>query len=111
MSADDLVLQVEGLAPAGSAILYMGVLPPVFPLHNGLRCVGGQSYRFPPQSIGSGTITLGPGLGALAESLHGAAAQLVSPSTWCFQAWYRDPEGPCGQPSNLSNGLRVELQP
>jgi hypothetical protein len=40
-----------------------------------------------------------------------AGAQIAAGETWHFQAWFRDPSGPCGMGSNLTNALRVTFAP
>ena len=36
---------------------------------------------------------------------------ITAGSTWYFQAWYRDPSGPCTQGANLTNGLGITFTP
>ena len=36
---------------------------------------------------------------------------IVAGETWNFQAWYRDPQGPCGGFFNLSNAVSVTFTP
>ena len=36
-----------------------------------------------------------------------STGQITAGQTWNFQAWYRDPDGPCGQGSNFTNALEV----
>jgi hypothetical protein len=36
---------------------------------------------------------------------------ITAGSTWFFQAWYRDPTGPCLQSANLTNGLGITFTP
>ncbi len=116
VSTDDLILETRWLPPNLPAIFFMGGTNNGVPLGNGQLCLGPGSagvYRFlPVQSTGTGgVITLGPGLVAYTQSTFPAPGQLAAGQTWYFQSWYRDPAGPCGQSSNLSNGLRVLFQP
>jgi hypothetical protein len=107
VSANDLALSATCLPLSQSGILYMGPNQIQAPFGDGLRCVGGGSLgivRFPVTNSGpSGTIPLGPGF------LTGTP--ITSGSTWNFQAWYRDPQGPCGNAFNLSNALSVTFTP
>lgn len=75
------------------------------PFGDGLRCLGGTLQRFGAHSTGAS--------GSLVE-LDPAAqfpTMIVAGSTWHFQAWYRDPSGPCGGGFNLSNALRITFAP
>jgi hypothetical protein len=107
VSANDLALSATSLPLSQSGILYMGPNQIQSPFGDGLRCVGGGALgivRFPVTNSGpSGTIPLGPGF------LTGTP--ITSGSTWNFQAWYRDPQGPCGNAFNLSNALSVTFAP
>ncbi len=40
-----------------------------------------------------------------------AHAQVVPGATLNFQAWFRDPGGPCGHAFNLSNALAITFAP
>lgn len=77
------------------------------PFGNGLRCVGGggnQIVRLKPK-IASGNLLVDP----VDFSMLPAAGQILSGSTWNFQAWFRDvPAG--GAQFDLSNGLQVTFQ-
>ena len=107
LSANDLALAATSLPLSQSGILYMGPNQIQAPFGDGLRCVGGGALgivRFPVTNSGpTGTIPLGPGF------LTGTP--ISSGSTWNFQAWYRDPQGPCGNAFNLSNALSVTFTP
>ncbi len=106
--ADDLTFQAQHLLPNQPALLFaaanavnggLGV-----PFGDGLRCAGGSVKRLGvviPNA--SGEASWGPGLNGGAGAL-----QWWSPGdTRRFQAWFRDPPGPCGTGFNLSNGYEV----
>tara|TARA_R110002072_G_scaffold30556_10_gene95404 strand:- start:697 stop:2502 length:1806 start_codon:yes stop_codon:yes gene_type:complete len=104
---DDLVLTASNVAPLDFGLYFMGTttVPPVF-LADGLRCVGGSMFRFPPQlSSAAGTATLGPGIIAWTLANNPPAGWISIGSTWSFQYWYRDPGGPCGTTANLTNAV------
>ncbi|MAF67656.1 MAG: hypothetical protein CMJ84_18625 [Planctomycetes bacterium] len=71
---------------------------------DGLRCIGGQLARLGTRVPGSdGATAWAPGL--------------APPGGWApgdqqtLQALYRDPGGPCGAGSNLSNALTITFAP
>ena len=49
----------------------------------------------------------GPGIAAESCVALPSAACITVGATWRFQVWYRDPAGPCGALTNVSDGLRV----
>ena len=75
------------------------------PFGDGQLCATGGIQRFlPPQSSGmGGTLTLPPGL---AEAANLSAGQIKT-----FQAWFRDPMGPCGSGFNTSDAVQVRWTP
>jgi hypothetical protein len=82
------------------------------PFHDGLRCIGGSVYRWSPQTASPvGVTSYGPGLAAHAAANFPAAFQFLAATTWNFQAWYRNPLGPCGTGSNLSSSGMVVFTP
>ena len=96
-------------------ILFMGggQIPPM-PFGAGLLCVDpgpAQFCRFPVQNSGpTGTMTEGPGIVAFSLTLQ-SLCHIAPGQTWNFQAWYRDPQGPCGLFFNLSNAIAVTFTP
>ena len=64
-----------------------------------------------PQSTGpNGVLSLGPGVVGVSNSLP-LAGHITAGQTWHFQAWVRDPSGPCGKGSNMTNAMRVKFEP
>ncbi|MCP3917522.1 MAG: hypothetical protein GY711_18415 [bacterium] len=110
--ADDLLLGVTQATPANFGLIFMGpsMIAPT-PMGNGLRCVGGGLHRYIPPFItdAAGAATVGPMVG-LSLGLP-PAGNIVALSTWSFQAWYRDPGGPCGATSNVTNAVSVTFTP
>ncbi len=112
--ANDFSLDLSQLPPGQSAQVFMGsdalVLPA--PLGDGLRCVGGGTLglqRFQPVfNTGTGSTSV-TGLIDYSCLFLPPAACIVTGSTWYFQAWYRDPGGPCSNGSNLTNGVAVSF--
>ena len=73
---------------------------------------GVGTFRYPVRNSGlSGTLLEGPGLVSFSQQNSGANGGIDPGATWYFQAWYRNPGGPCGTNFNLSNGLRVTFEP
>ncbi|HTF90156.1 MAG TPA: hypothetical protein VK843_17205 [Planctomycetota bacterium] len=83
------------------------------PFMDGILCLKNpQIFRFAAQnSGGSGTFTYGPGLVSYCFGNFGPPGWIFSGSTWNFQMWYRDPFGPCGQGSNVSNAIQAQFTP
>jgi len=106
--ADYVVFEASGLLSFQPALLFVGLNA----INNGnglvfgdgLRCAGGSVVRLGIQAPdSSGDASWGPGLGGMGG--WGAG------DTRRFQAWYRDPGGPCGTGFNLTNGLEVVFSP
>jgi hypothetical protein len=114
-SADDLTLMANGVPAGVLGIYFMGggqACPK--PFGDGLLCVspGPAAFcRYPIQGSGAaGVLTLGPGIVSLSQSF--APECRIDPGdTWRFQAWYRDPVGPCGSAFNLSSAVSVTFGP
>lgn len=111
ISADDLVLSATVLPGNAFGLLFMGggtVDPGT--LGDGLLCVspGPQSFcRFPVRNSGpTGQLVEGPGIVGYSLGLE-EPCHIQAGSTWHFQAWFRDPNGPCGQGFNSTNGISV----
>jgi len=112
VTADDLVLAISNMPPNAFGLIFKGrtQIAPFF--NDGLRCVGQVAGRYPvTQADGSGTLTEGPGL-VDHFSTHPSQSTHITPgTTWKFQGWYRNNSGPCGNGSNLTNGLSVTFAP
>jgi len=115
VSSDDLVLSSFGMPGGTASVLLMGGAARSLPFGDGLLCVGPGSkgvFFFPLQQVGAtGFVGAGPGLIHLAKASFPAAGWIHSGETWYFQRWYRDPTGPCGSGSNLTNGLALTFTP
>lgn len=108
LAADVLALRVVHKPFFVDGLIYMGTLQTNNGLGvvfgDGLRCVSGATKRFPLHN----DVTLVQD--HLAAHFPGA---IVPGSTWNFQAWFRDdsPFAPCGNGTNLSNGLTLTFTP
>lgn len=116
VAADDLLLTASCVPPQQFGIVFMGGAQkqPPTPLGNGLLAVAPGAlgiFRYPVQFSGAGnTINIGPGIVALSQAFPGPGP--IQPGdVRQFQAWYRDPGGPCGHSSNLSNAVEITFEP
>jgi hypothetical protein len=84
------------------------------PFGDGLRCVSTGmigTFRFPLRNSGAGgSFAEGPIVG-YANANFGMAGTISAGATWHFQVWYRDPNGPCGNLTNLSNAVSATFAP
>ena len=115
VSSDDLVLSCDGVPKNKFGLFYMGGGQANTPIGDGVACVSGRgvgTYRYGVQSSGAGgVLSLGPGLVSTSCSSFPPTGCIAAGDTWNFQAWYRDPAGPCGSGFNFSNGIEVEFVP
>lgn len=112
VSADDLVLTLEGVQPLQFGIIYTGPGQASLPFGDGLRCIAAPFFRYPQrQADASGAIVYGPGeIVSWAAAHFGPGGQVLPGAAWNYQGWYRDPLGPCASSFNLSNGVAVIWQ-
>lgn len=106
--ADDLLfLEGQGLPPSVLTVLFAGTSSSptaLAPAGAGLRCIGGTLKRVAVRSSNqAGRVWLGPTL----QPLGGWNAG----ETRHFQAFYRNPTGPCGQVFNVSGAASVTFAP
>ncbi len=84
---------------------------------------GGPVYLSFPRTFMDGRLCLGAGVEPVLTGTTNANGSWVAPAplpslvggltpggALALQAWYRDPAGPCGAASNLTNGIAVEWQ-
>jgi hypothetical protein len=112
LAADDLVMTAIRL-PAGKPALFVAATGSTWQwFHDGILCAGLTGLRrYPPGSTGPGGIfALGPGTAAASQQLP-PKKQLTPGSTWSFQVWYRDAQGPCGTGANVSNAYTLTFLP
>jgi hypothetical protein len=112
LEEDDLVLSLTELPPGELSLVFMGSSRSALPFGDGLRCVGGPLFRFQMAGTGStGTMDLGPEIGAWSQTRFALPGQLLPGSTWSFQGWFRDLAGPCSGSFNFSNAVAVAFRP
>ena len=119
VTLDNLVLTAESVPAQQFGLLFMGYVTTEVPFGDGKLCITpsgiGGVYRYGVQSSGaSGVLGEGPGIVAYSHAAFGGFrgfGAIAAGETWNFQAWYRDPGGPCGSAFNLSNALAVTFVP
>lgn len=110
---DDLVLTTTQLPPNKQLMMIMGAnLVGPLPFFDGRRCIIAPFSRFGVKNSGPlGSATYGPGLAAYSVANFPVFNWIVPGSTFGFQTWYRDPTGPCGNGSNMSNAVQAAFVP
>lgn len=115
VAADDLDVRAFQLPANKTSRFYMGQSVSQSPLGDGFLCTGGGGYplfRFPVVSSGpSGSIAMPENLVDWCEQNLPPTGHLTPGSTWNFQAWYRDPAGPCGSQFNTTNSYSLTFAP
>lgn len=117
VTADDLVFSLAhgvhgyGWPPYGTPMLLLSGTAQVNGgqgslLGDGLKCIEGATQRL---AVRFGT-PFGAGLTVFPDGMiaHGGWS---AGDVRHFQAWYRDPGGPCGTRFNTTNGLRIVFTP
>ncbi len=103
VASDSFTLAVSGLPSATPVLLFQGTSRVAggagAPFGDGLRCVSGAVVRLATSWSSAGVVQW-PWFGSTPLSQLGA----VTPgATLHYQAWYRNPAGPCGSAFNLTN--------
>ena len=98
--------RAENVPPNQFGLFYIGQNAVNLPFGDGRRCVGGTTRRLTlSMASGAGVLTQPPGIVA------GANGSIAAGDTRRLQAWYRDPQGPCGSTFNLSDAIAVTFTP
>jgi hypothetical protein len=115
VSLDDLRLESRWMPSDQPCVVFMGPDDQQVPFGDGLLCVGSGGlglFRIHATTTGTaGLVTLGPDLVAGSHANLPPAGHIQPGQAWTFQCWFRDPGGPCGTDSNLSNAVRVLFGP
>jgi hypothetical protein len=110
--ADDLVLTATQLPTNKLGLFLLSAFQAQTVLGDGLRCVGNPLRRFGSFDSGpTGSAVKGPGVISQSCSTLPAAYCITLGSTWNFQVWHRNPTGPCGGGTNLTNAMEVPITP
>jgi hypothetical protein len=114
ISQDQLAFQVSGmpLAPGSFCLFFQGdaQINGGFgaQFNDGLVCAGGSIRRLAIKPIVSGTSSF-PQAGDPAVSVVGLVP--LAGAVRYYECWYRNPAGPCGTRSNISNAIQVVWTP
>ena len=107
---NDLTLLAGDAPPGQFAIFYYGNTQTNQPFGEGVRCVGGLTFRLNPPVVIDGNGDAVRQLDLTQPPANGGSGEITAGSTWYFQLWYRDPQGgPAG--FNFSDGLEVTFCP
>ncbi len=87
LADNDLRLIAEHLPPNQFGLFYYGAISTEIAFGDGYRCIGGQVFRYPPQSTLTGGVTRQVDY----EDPPQEAGRIFAGSTWYFQFWFRDP--------------------
>jgi len=100
LSIDDLAFHGRNLPPGELVLLFAGRPGLVQTFGDGLMCLSGPLTRVASDDANpQGRVTWGSGMLSAADAPYGVAI--------AFQAWYRDPNGPCGSGANLTHAVRI----
>ncbi len=110
-ASNDFTLRAEGCPSDKFGIFFYGQSQTQTPLGDGVRCVANPLFRLPVLVTDFGGVATWD---VDLEAPLQPAGEIDPGSTWNFQLWYRDPDGPSGNGGNghnLSNGLQVTFCP
>jgi hypothetical protein len=111
VGANDLILRAEEGIPGQFGVFFYGPNNATIPFGDGTLCVAGGTYRLQPPQAFDGAGAQQRALDMTQAPASAGAGQIFPGSTWYFQLWYRDPQGPLGSGFNLSAGLQVDFCP
>ncbi len=113
IAANSLSFRVTEAPPFSLGLLFYGPEPGLFPSGNGQRCVaqGNASlFRVNYRVSGGGGQMVHP-VDFNVFPFTTALGAVQGGSTWYFQSWYRDLNGPGGQGTNYSSAIAVRFRP
>ncbi len=106
VAANDLVLEASGGIPQGTGLFFYGSTRVQLPFGEGLRCVGGSTFRLLPPVQADAAGHFARPLDLNAQPADAGAGRIEAGSNWNFQLWYRDAAAG-GSGFNASDGLAV----
>lgn len=113
VAADDLLLVTAGLPKSQSCLTFLSAsFGPGVSFGDGRRCLTGGISRLGVRNSGpAGIVVYGPGLAAYAQAHFPPLQHFLPGAVIGFQTWYRDPNGPCGNATNVSSARAVTFVP
>jgi len=111
VSLNDFHAEVTGAVPGRPGYFLYGAGQAQVPYGDGFRCIGGTLGRLRPATLADGSGANSRHVDFTVPPAGGGPAQIHPGSTWNFQYWYRDPAGPGGTGTNLSDGLSMTFTP
>lgn len=115
ISIDDMIFVANQMPSVMPVVLMMGPEGVQTPFGDGVLCVGpgtsGYARYTAKVTTAVGTATWGPQLIAWGKANFPPESWINPGETWHYQAWFRDPFGPCGSGVNLTNGLALTYVP
>ena len=111
LAQNDFVLLATGAPAFKTALFVYGSAQVQVPLGDGFRCIAGAVKRVLPAGTTDGAGSFSRHLDFTQPPANAGSGQILPGSTWNFQLYYRDPQGPGGSGINLSNGLRAAFCP
>ena len=110
LAANDLELAVFDGPASQLGLMIYGPDAVQVPFGNGFRCVGGGVVRLLPGFKLDAQGSMVRALDFTQPPLSAGAGQVLTGSTWSFQAWFRDaPAGPGA--TDFSDAVRLTFQP
>ncbi len=106
ITANDLTLFVSGAPTNQFGIFFYGNSQVQSPFGDGVRCVGGSTFRLNPSALTDPLGTAARPIDLTQYPTGSGAGQVLPGSTWHFQFWFRDPQA-SGAGFNLSDGTTV----
>ncbi len=110
LSANDLTLQVTGASVSQPGLFYYGTTQIASAFGDGLRCVGGSSYRLNPMQFTDASGQTTRAINYASPPTGSGTGLIQAGDTWYFQYWFRDPAAG-GFGFNLSDGLELVFCP
>jgi hypothetical protein len=111
LALNDFVLHATGAPAHKTALFVYGSTQVQVPLGDGFRCIGGTVKRIQPAGSTDGAGAFSRYFDFTQPPANSGSGQILPGSTWNFQLYYRDPQGPLGSGINLSNGLSASFCP
>ena len=111
LASNDLTLHIEDGVPGSSGLFFYGSSPVAVPFGDGLRCAAGNVFRLTPPATLDAAGQLTRPLDLTTPPLHTGPGAATPGSTWHFQFWFRDPNGPSTSGFNLTDGLSATFCP